>query len=73
MVNIKKIMKNRGFYLKENKGQKLDLYINIEQFKQFLDDNADGLEWLKFTIYKNDNINSGFTHNIKLNKTTKET
>jgi hypothetical protein len=57
-------MKNRGFYVRKAKDDKLQLFINIEQFKRFLDENSKSLEWLKFTIYKNKSETFGY--NIKL-------
>jgi hypothetical protein len=63
-------MEKRGFYLRKGKDDKIQLFINIEQFKKYLEDNSKGLAWLKFTIYKNKNEDFGY--NIKLNDTDHE-
>jgi hypothetical protein len=58
-------MEKRGFYIRKGKDDKIHLFINVEQFKKYLEENSSGKEWLKFTIYKNKNEDFGF--NIKLN------
>jgi hypothetical protein len=63
-------MKNRGFYIRKEKDEKINLFINVEQFKQFIEENRNSKEWLKFTIYKNSNKNFGY--NIKLNTSEHE-
>lgn len=64
MVNIQYNMKNRGFYIKEDKERKVFyLFIHKEQFKTFLDEL--GQDWQKFVIYENKDISAKFSHNIK--------
>ena len=64
MVNIQYKMKNRGFYIKQDKDKNVFyLFINKEQFKVFLDEQSE--DWQKFIIYENKDINSKFSHNIK--------
>lgn len=59
-------MKERGIYLRKYNDEKVTMFVNVEQFKLYLDANSKGKEWVKFTIYKNQKEKFGY--NIKLNE-----
>lgn len=58
-------MEKRGFYIKKDSesGETL-LFIEVEQFKKYLEANSNGKSWLKFKIFKSKNESFGL--NIKL-------
>lgn len=61
-------MEKRGFYVNKVDQGQLALFINIEQFKQYLEQQSkEGLNWLRFDIFEN-KPGAKLSHNIKQNK-----
>lgn len=59
-------MDQRGFYVKIcPKTQKIFLFVNFEQFKEYIAING-SQQWNKFVIYENDDKSGKYSHNIKL-------
>ena len=62
-------MNKRGYYIKKSKvDQSLYLFIELNDFIQYVKENKGANDWLKFRIFERENISDQFTHNMELVK-----
>ena len=62
-------MNKRGYYIKKSKvDQSLYLFIELNDFIQYVKENKGANDWLKFRIFERENISNQFTHNMELVK-----
>ena len=62
-------MEKRGYYIKKSKiDNSLFLFIELNDFIQYLKENKGNNEWLKFRIFERENISNQFSHNMELIK-----
>jgi hypothetical protein len=64
-------MSKKGYYIKKSKvDQSLFLYIELNDFIQYIKENSKDLNtnWLKFRIFEREKPNELFSHNMELVK-----
>ena len=62
-------MNKRGYYIKKSKvDQSLYLFIELNDFVQYIKDNKGSNDWLKFRIFEREKIDEKFSHNMELIK-----
>lgn len=67
-------MSRKGFYIKKEKNtNSLILNLFIDDFSQFIKENADNTGWIQLRIYEHNVLNDkGFTHNMELKTANKQ-
>jgi hypothetical protein len=62
-------MNKKGYYIKKSKvDQSLYLFIELNNFIQYLKDNKGNNDWLKFRIFEREKQSEQFSHNMELVK-----
>jgi hypothetical protein len=62
-------MNKRGYYIKKSKvDQSLFLFIELNDFIQYIKDNKGLNDWVKFRIFEREKIDEKFSHNMELVK-----
>ena len=62
-------MNKRGYYIKKSKvDQSLFLFIELNDFIQYIKENKGNNEWLKFRIFEREKQSDQFSHNMELVK-----
>ena len=64
-------MRKKGYYIKKSRvDQSLYLYIEINDFIQYIKDNKQDPKnnWIKFRIFQRENESEQFSHNMELVK-----
>ena len=62
-------MNKRGYYIKKSKvDQSLFLYIELNDFIQYIKDNKGLNDWIKFRIFEREKQSEQFSHNMELIK-----
>ena len=62
-------MNKRGYYIKKSKvDQSLYLFIELNDFVQYIKDNKGLNDWIKFRIFEREKVSEQFSHNMELIK-----
>ena len=62
-------MEKRGYYIKKSKvDQSLYLFIELNDFVQYIKDNKGLSDWVKFRIFEREKVSEQFSHNMELVK-----
>ena len=62
-------MNKRGYYIKKSKvDQSLYLFIELNDFVQYIKDNKGLNDWIKFRIFEREKQSEQFSHNMELIK-----
>lgn len=62
-------MNKRGYYIKKSKvDQSLFLFIELNDFVQYIKDNKGLSDWVKFRIFEREKQSDQFSHNMELIK-----
>lgn len=62
-------MNKRGYYIKKsNVDQSLFLFIELNDFIQYIKDNKGLSDWVKFRIFEREKVSEQFSHNMELVK-----
>lgn len=62
-------MEKRGYYIKKSKVDKsLFLFIELNDFIQYVKDNKGLNDWVKFRIFEREKVSEQFSHNMELVK-----
>ena len=62
-------MEKRGYYIKKSKvDQSLFLFIELNDFVQYIKDNKGLNDWVKFRIFEREKVSEQFSHNMELIK-----
>ena len=62
-------MEKRGYYIKKSKvDQSLYLFIELNDFVQYIKDNKGLNDWIKFRIFEREKQSEQFSHNMELIK-----
>jgi hypothetical protein len=62
-------MNKRGYYIKKSKvDQSLFLFIELNDFIQYIKDNKGLNDWVKFRIFEREKQSEQFSHNMELVK-----
>lgn len=62
-------MNKRGYYIKKSKiDQSLYLFIELNDFIQYVKDNKGLNDWVKFRIFEREKQSEQFSHNMELVK-----
>ena len=62
-------MNKRGYYIKKSKvDQSLYLFIELNDFIQYIKDNKGLNDWVKFRIFEREKVSEQFSHNMELIK-----
>ncbi len=62
-------MNKKGYYIKKSKvDQSLYLFIELNDFIQYIKDNKGLSDWVKFRIFEREKVSEQFSHNMELVK-----
>lgn len=62
-------MKKRGYYIKKSKvDQSLFLFIELNDFIEYIKLNKGSTDWIKFRIFEREKVSEQFSHNMELVK-----
>lgn len=62
-------MSKKGYYIKKSKvDQSLFLFIELNDFIQYVKENKGFSDWVKFRIFEREKVSEQFTHNMELVK-----
>lgn len=62
-------MNKRGYYIKKSKvDQSLYLFIELNDFIQYIKDNKGLSDWVKFRIFEREKQSEQFSHNMEIVK-----